>query len=195
MKTNTNTMKIKILTTFILAALTYSCACSDEGYETYELSEFETNVIPFVTETIVNFTNDEGITSNGVYAAKTIGETDLNSGDDDSCFSRFVQYQRTSLILEEVAVTFTIEVAKYKTNTEFTVRSYDDRSFGPDGCELIETLTTPTETFTYNGFSYSNVYVMTLCGSDSIIDTIVYSPVDGIKFIKYVSGTYWRLVE
>ncbi|WP_157632548.1 hypothetical protein [Cochleicola gelatinilyticus] len=188
-------MNIKKILLFIISITIFGCGCNDDGFESFELTEFERSLIPFTTEQNVQFINQESELLDATITAKTIDNFNLNSSDDESCMVTLVESHRNQLILNGTGQDFFVFVQKSRNLTEFIITS-GVRDFAIDGCETnFETIVQATTNYTSDGFSFENVFILENCGTENLISTFIYSSQNGIEFIKYDNGNYLKQVE
>lgn len=170
------------------------CGCRDDGFESYELTEFERGIIPFVTEQSVEYRDQSNNLFSGFNSAKIEENQGLNNSDDESCMLIVVETQRHLLRLMDYEDEFVTYIGKNASNdTTFNVIVNRIHYSTLDCDNQVQSIETPTTDYSSDGFTFEDVYVLEFCNPDSPLSNIVYSLENGIEFIKYEDGNYLKL--
>lgn len=184
-------MKLSFLILF--SFLIVSCGCNDDGFESFELNTFEKIVIPFENETLVEFsdTNAEIITA--VISKKTEQNYNLNSSDDESCFTSLVERNECTYKFDNSDKLYYITIEKRKFNyTDFYIYSNSQEYYTTQGLET-ENIEEELTNITIDGFDFNQIFYLISNNSETEFESIVYSAENGIEFIKYRNGNYLKL--
>ena len=178
---------------FFLLTLTMlsGCGCTDDVTLNYQLTEFEKSLIPFNTDTEVEFITDSQVVVKGLNTAKKTEVMDLNFSDDESCMSTLIEIQENELKFENIEKQFSYRVAKNFGNTSSIGASDGIISYGAEetSTENLEERLTNIST---DGFEFNSVIILKSIDNSTFI---ICKANKGIEFIKNSDGSYLKRVE
>ena len=184
-------MNLRNLLFFITLTILSGCGCTDDVILDYQLTDFEKSLIPFDSDTEVEFITDAQVIIKALNTAKTIEVMDLNFSDDESCMSTLIEIQENELRFENGGRQFGYRVAKNFGNTSNIGATDGIISYGVEetNTESLEERLTNIST---DGFEFNNVIVLNSIDNSTFI---VCKANRGIEFIKNSDGSYLKRVE
>ncbi|MBU2947897.1 hypothetical protein [Zobellia uliginosa] len=182
---------MKKLAMILCFTIVYGCGCSDNETIKYDLNDFESSAMSIIAEEGIQFINKEKEIQIAKVTSKTTENRDLNSSDEDSCLVELAESQKNELIFENLGRTFTTTIEKRDENKSHIVISDGPTFYGVNylNTENLEEILTD---FSSDGYDFSSVFVL---NSGSHSGFIIYSPLNGIQFIKNDDGSYLRRTE
>ncbi|PHN92597.1 hypothetical protein CSC80_16775 [Maribacter sp. 6B07] len=177
---------------FLLALTMLSgCGCTDDVTLDYQLTDFEKSLIPFDSDTEVEFITDDQVIIKALNTEKTIEIMDLNFSDDESCMSTLIEIHENELIFESEGKQFGYRVAKNHGNSSNIGATDGIISYGA-GETNTENLEERLTNISTDGFEFNNVIVLNSIDNSTFI---VCKANRGIEFIKNSDGSYLKRVE
>lgn len=190
----------KLLILFTLISF-LSCNDDDSDSVYYELNDFEVSVLSNEEAQSVQFQNQIGETFGAEVTATTREQANASSDGIDYTLDSMLK----DLNFTNDENNFRIIIFKNTSDLiEFKVLRLNDvgqiggihEVFQIEGCSPgVENLESHLESsVTVQGFTYENAFVLTQCESNepSSITQIIYSLSDGLVFIEYEDGSYYR---
>ena len=177
----------KIFIFLLLAVVAVGCKC-EETLTVFNLTEEEKALIPYQLHQSVNWVDNNNITHNG--SVITITE-DYDVGDNGPEECGVVKYNRLNSYLQFNNFKYLISISK-----DYSI------SFGIH--ELVNDKSTKYftgnpkdfKTIEFNGETYDNAILL----KESVLDDepyghIVYSKTNGIEFILFEDGSWYKRIE
>ncbi len=176
------------------------CGCKHETVR-YPLNSYEKNIIPYNESQLLEYKDENYKTNLSTAFKKEVLEIDLNSSDDEGCLSNIIESQSFELSFNNSNKKFHVNIEKsYNNKTKFEiyeVNPLEQNTFALYGIEGLNTqnLEQVLTNFSIDGFQYNNVFVFEVKSSsiESEFETIVFSPQEGIVFLKKRAGGFLRL--
>ncbi len=168
--------------------------CKDEIVGRDPLSDYEKELIPYKGYIEIEYLNEDG----EIIIAQSIPtklESDIWRPGPESCSLREYQKSYSYLIFSSQDFTLKLEVNKLLYG-EFTIQIGRGESyFFSQGCRII--LDQPIEQRITNislaGYDFTNVLVLENCSADSEIDKIIYSSENGIEYLEFSNGSFFKI--
>lgn len=188
-------MKLRLILSLFISFMITSCGCNDDGFESFELNSFEKNVIPFDNNTNIEFIDNNSQTTDAIISEKVTDSFDLNSSDDESCFTSLVEYSECKYEFGNSDKIYYVRIAKRKFNyTDFFIYSDSQEYYTIQDLET-ENLELELTDISIDGFDYTQVFHLTSNNPETEFESIIYSTQNGIEFIKYRNGNHIRINE
>ncbi|HEX8268473.1 MAG TPA: hypothetical protein VF581_01160 [Flavobacterium sp.] len=185
-------MRPKLILLFLTVALVTGCGCNDEGSETFELNPFERSVIPFSTEIVVEYLDENNQTVNATISRETTEFINLNSSDDESCFVSLSERNECTYKFANSDKIYYVAIQKRNNYADFNIYSSDQQYFIVQDLDA-ENIEAGLIDLSIGGFSFTQVFHFISPDPESEIESIIYSAQNGIEFIKYRSGSFLKL--
>ncbi|SEC56938.1 hypothetical protein SAMN05192540_3500 [Maribacter dokdonensis] len=177
---------------FLLALTMISgCGCTDDVTLDYQLTDFEKSLIPFDSDTEVEFITDGQVIIKALNTEKTIEIMDLNFSDDESCMSTLIEIHENELIFENEGKQFGYRVAKNHGNSSNIGATDGIISYCAEET-TTENLEERLTNISTDGFEFNNVIVLNSIDNSTFI---VCKANRGIEFIKNSDVSYLKRVE
>ena len=173
----------------ILITLISSC-CTNKDTITYNFTTEEKAFLPYQAQTVIKWQNNNGDTFSGTTSDKTVSVKEISDYDCKSFES------------EEINIFVTINNEHYSIsfekrgpnninlNISQSVNGIPKRGFGVDVSHFGFT------TIEFNNETFNDAIKLTAYGDgDVYLGTLIYSKTNGIEFILFEDGTWYKRVE
>lgn len=182
----TGSIMKKILFFMLLIAVAVSCKC-EETLTVYTLTE-EEKTIPYQLHQSINWVDNNNITHNGSVSNIT-EDYDVGGSGPEECDE--VKYNRLNSYLQFNNFKYLISISKSNI-ISLVIQEYVDNT-------ITKHFTGNPKDFTtieFNGETYENAILL----KQSVLDGepfghMVYSKTNGIEFILFEDGTWYKRVE
>lgn len=189
-----------MLTTMFSILFFVGCGCKEETVR-YSLNSFEKSIIPYNETKLLEYKDANGDIIAATAMKKEVLEINLNSSDDEGCFNNIVESQSFDLSFNNSNKLLYVKIAKsYNNRTTFDISESDTLQKDMLGIYLIKNLDTQDleqnlSNVSIDGFQFNNVFVFEVnpINIESEFETIVFSPKEGIVFLKKRAGGYLKI--
>lgn len=180
----------KLFSIVFIIVFTVSCGC-DETLTVLNLTEQEKNIVPYKLNTAVKWVDNNNNVHNGIVN----DIVDSYSEDKTDC-----DKVKLNLLVHQMQFeNFEYIIALYKRSTnetEFIIQEHVDNdirnSFVKQQYITLDNFTT----IEFNGETYENAVLLKQKGSDNTpFGHLVFSKTNGIEFILFEDGTWYKRVE
>lgn len=186
----------KIIVVFLLI---FSGCCKDEIVKIYRLNNFEKSLIPYNSYQELSFIDDEG---NMIIANAQPKESIIETRrpGPESCQLTEYEKEKSSLNFpfNDIVIRLDLESG---SSTHFTLIASSENTFNNGNFEIAceglfnfsiqERLTDVS----INEFDFQNVLIFQDCRESTEILQIVYSSINGVEFIEFKDGKWFKLVS
>jgi|SRR5690606_19480396 len=178
----------KIFPFLLLILITFSCKC-EETLTVYTLTDQEKTIVPYVLNDAIKWKDNNNIIYNGSVVKNVVDYSD-GGGRGEDC--NIIQHNRLINILEINSERYEI-VLKKNTSISFYISRYNNEV----GQTFYPTVQLNNfSTIEFNGDTYENALLL----KESVLDGepfgyLVYSKTNGIEFILFADGTWYKRVE
>lgn len=178
----------------IVFTLFFTGCCIIKHTDYYILTEFEQTLVSYNSFQDLNFVDEEG---NTFIASSSPQENIFEVRYDERYGCDEIEFETITSTLrfdsQDLFLHILLEAAE-PSFMEFEIQSNGTTVLNPicslnDEIEIQEQF----QDITIQGSEYQNVLVIQSCDSDSPISRIIYSTTNGIQFIEFESGKWWRL--
>lgn len=202
MKKNNWTFILSVVTTVFSMLFFVGCGCKEETVR-YFLNSYEKSIIPYNQTKLLEYKNENGEIIGAIASKKEVLEVNLNSSDDEGCFSTIIESEFFGLSFNNLNKNLFVKIEKtYNNKTTFEIRDNNIEGQVPSYLYTLDNLDVQISeqdltNISIDGFEYIGVFVFKLSpnsiNTESKFETIVFSPQQGIVHLKIRSGGYLKL--
>jgi len=178
----------KIFIFLLLAIITVSCKC-EETVTVYTLTDQEKTIVPYLLNDAVKWKDNNNIIHNGSVVKNTVDYSEGGSRGEDC---NILKYNRLINIIEINEERYEIVLLK-NTSISFYISRFKEEK----AQTFYPTMSLNNfSTIEFNGETYENAILL----KQSVLDGepfghLVYSKTNGIEFILFEDGTWYKRVE
>lgn len=184
--------------TLILFLIISGC-CKDKIVESNRLNEFEKSLIPYISYQELTFIDDEENTFIANSQTKEI-IIDTDRAGPESC--RLTEYEKETNFLNFPSKDILLKLeltANYDTYFSLTITSESTNNNGRFdlACEGLFNLSIEerlTDLSIYQ-FNFQKILIFQNCSESTDIERIIHSTINGIEFIEFNDGKWFKLNE
>jgi len=177
--------------------LIFVVSCStDEDPSTIRLNSFEKSLIPYDSQTLVDFSDQDGEILSVLATARQQDELFASSSGSDP---KELEQISNQMVVLGADLDFIIQVGKtIDGKTNFFIREqFEQQSFNASSCETrVDDLKPFLTELTVGEISYSQVFDFEICSlneaSDLELVRIIYSAERGIEYLEFENGDFLK---
>lgn len=176
-----------LLLLVLLIQLLQGCTCKE--ISDLSLTEYQQTLIPYQSADVLIFEDQNKQSIQAQVTAKI--RDDFSYVESESCDPAIAERELASLRIPAIDRSFEIRVNARIPTFEI---AFENSVYWPS-CPYDEVLEENLTDVTVDGYVYQDVFQFAFCAFiDSEIEFILYSPTNGVEFIKFEDGTYLRLL-
>lgn len=202
MKKNNLAFTLSVVTTIFSMLFFVGCGCKEETVR-YFLNTYEKSIIPYNETKLIEFKDENGEIIVASASKKEVLEVNLNSSDDEGCFSTIIESEFFDLSFNNLNKNLFVKIEKtYNNKTSFEIRDNNIEGQVPSYLYTLDKFDDQISeqdltNISIDGFEYTGVFIFKLSpnstSTDSKFETIVFSPQQGIVHLKMRSGGHLKL--
>lgn len=187
--------KLKYTLFALIFLLVFSGCCKEEIVESSKLTERQKSLVPYKSNQILNFVDEEGIT---IIVESQLQEiiTEIDREHPERCGLIEFEIMTTTLNFEIKDLKFFLTLSSRFFNSTLSIttsNNSDSLGFPRSTTRIGYPIPVNSRDVTIKGFDFQNVIVFRNSSTDSQIINVVYSPANGIEFIELKDGKWLKL--
>lgn len=180
----------KLFSIIFLIVFIISCSCNEEMV-TFDLTEQEKTIVPYELNDAIKWIDHNSVINNGI-VSEVVNRYNY---DYEDC--KTINYNIGVYSIQFDNFKYSIALDKRSTNeTDFIIQEHVDNDIRNSFVKQQYITLDDFTTIEFNGETYENAVLLKQKGTDSMpFGNLVYSKTNGIEFILFEDGTWYKRVE